>query len=91
MKKTHQTIISIFSFIIILALAGSVSAQVCTGDYTIDNINTSGDIAALSGCTSIEGSLTIENTALTSLSGLDSLTYVQYNLYILSNTALLMK
>jgi hypothetical protein len=59
MKKTRQILAIIISLIIITSFVGSAQAQVCTGDYVIDDIDTSGDIAVLSGCTEITGSLTI--------------------------------
>jgi hypothetical protein len=85
MKKT---LIFILSLILILTFTGSVQAQVCTGDYTIDDIDTSGDIAVLSGCTVVTGNLNIDKTALTSLSGLENLTSVSGELTIRNNNSL---
>ena len=76
MKKTQQILATIISLTILSFFVGTSWADVCERYYTIDDNDTSGDIAALSGCTSIHGSLTIENTALTSLSGLENLTSV---------------
>ena len=62
MKKTKQTLATIISIIILTFFAGPAWAGVCTGDYYIDDINTSGDIAALSDCTEITGSLLINQS-----------------------------
>jgi hypothetical protein len=88
MKKSQQTLILFFSIIILTFFAGHAYAQVCTASYFIDGIDTSGDIAALSGCTEITGSLHISYTALTNLSGLENITSVGGLLYITGNTAL---
>ena len=88
MKKTQQTLTTIIVFIILTFFAGPTWARVCTGDYIIDNINTSGDIAALSGCTEITGSLYIRETQLTSLSGLENLTSTVGKVSIFSNDSL---
>jgi len=58
------------------------------GDYTIDDNDTSGDIAVLSGYTGVAGTLFIQNTTLTSLSGLDNLNSIGRGLSIWSNIAL---
>ena len=76
MKKINHIIATIISIIIFTFFVSTSWADVCVGVYTINDSDTSGDIAALSGCTSIYGGLTIENTALTSLSGLENLTSV---------------
>ncbi len=84
MKKT---LISIFSFIILTFFAGSSQAVDYPGDYTIDNIDTSGDIAGLAGYTGVDGTLKIISTTLTDLSGLENITNVGA-LYISINAAL---
>jgi hypothetical protein len=72
--------------------SGHATCNVCVGDYTIDGIDTSGDIAVLSGCTEITGSLTIgdfyNHTNLENLNGLESLTSVGGSLDIYYNNAL---
>jgi hypothetical protein len=89
MKKTHQAIISIVSFIIISTFfVGTAQAQVCEGDYIIDGIDTNDDIETLSGCTEITGSLHIRETHLASLSELENITSVGGGLLIYNNTAL---
>ena len=60
-------------------------AGVCTGDYTIDNVDTSADIAALSSCTEISGSLGIRNTTLSSLSALSNVTSMGGSLAVETN------
>ena len=72
----------------LIFFTGTSWAQVCTGDYTIDNIDTSGDIAVLSGCTEINGYLGIGYTSLTNLNGLEKLTTVGGDLWIDRNDAL---
>jgi hypothetical protein len=88
MKKTKQILATIISLIMLTFFVGSAQAQVCTGSYHIDDINTSGDIAYLSGCTEITGDLIISNTSLTSLSGLENLTSVGGSLGIFLNNVL---
>jgi hypothetical protein len=88
MKKSQQILATIISLIILSFFAGTAWAAFCVGDYTIDGIDTSGDIVALSACTEITGSLTIEYTALTSLSGLENITSVGGGLDIYNNDAL---
>ena len=88
MKKTKKTLITIISLIILTFFIAPVQAAVCTGDYTIDLNNSSGDIAALSGCTEITGNLTIDDSTLTSLTGLNNLTSVGGNLEIIWNNFL---
>ena len=39
-------------------------AEVCAGDYIVNLNNSSGDIAALSGCTEIAGNLIIDELTL---------------------------
>ena len=75
-------------FAIFILSSGSALALVCSGNYLIDNIDTSGDLAALSGCTEITGDLDIINTTLTSLTGLESLTDIGGGLDIWENPAL---
>ena len=85
MKKTKQTLAAIISLIILTFFAGSALADVCLGNYTIDDIDTAGDIALISGCTEITGSMSIGSTSLTDLTGLEGLTRlrgfltIQYN------------
>jgi hypothetical protein len=63
--------------------------NVCVGDYTIDGIDTSGDIAVLAGCTEITGRLAIIDTSSTNnLNGLENLTSVGGGLDIYYNNAL---
>ena len=88
MKKSQQTLILFFSIIILTFFVSHAYAQVCTASYFIDGIDTSGDIAALSGCTEISGNLIIENTTLTSFTGLENITSVGQNLNIDNNDAL---
>ena len=88
MKKLKQTLITISSIIILSFYISPVQAEVCGGDYIVDLNNSSGDIAALSGCTEITGNLAIDDTTLTSLSGLNNLTTVGGNLEIIWNNAL---
>jgi hypothetical protein len=88
MKKTQQILAIIISLIILTFLVCSVQAQVCEGDYIIDDNDTSGDIVVLSGCTEITGSLHIIETHLTNLSGLENITSVGGDLLINNNTAL---
>ena len=84
MKKTKKTLVTIISLIILAFFIGPVQADVCTEDYVIDYLSNASDFDALSGCTEITGNLTIEfcDDALTSLSGLESLTSVGGNLTI---------
>jgi hypothetical protein len=88
MKKTQQILVILISLILLTFLCGTVQAQVCEGNYTIDDIDTSDDIAALSGCTGLIGNLIIENTSLTSLTGLENITSVGWELWIYSNDSL---
>ena len=88
MKKTQQIFVVITSLVALTFFVGNVHAQVCTGDYTIDEVDTAGDIASLSGCTEITGSLIIEDTALTDLTGLENLTAVEGSLHIWNNPVL---
>jgi hypothetical protein len=79
MKKPQQILVTIISLIILTFFVSTSWAYVCVGNYTIDAIDTSSDIADLSDCTEITGSLTIEHTALTSLTGLENLTSVGWD------------
>jgi hypothetical protein len=88
MKKTQQILVTIISLIILTFFVGTSWADVCAGDYIVDDNETSGDIAVLSGCTEVTGNLTIQNTALTNLDDLDNLTSVSGNLWLLRNSAL---
>ncbi len=85
MKRTKQILATIISLIILNFFVDSAHAQVWEGDYTITD---SADIAALSGYTEVTGTLTIENTSLTSLTGLENITTVGGNLYIEFNDSL---
>jgi hypothetical protein len=85
MKKTQKTFATILSLIIITFFAVPALSEVCTGDY---EILVSDDILALSACTEVTGNLIIRNTALTNLSGLDSLTSVGGYLAIQNNGVL---
>jgi hypothetical protein len=74
MKKT---LISIVSFIIFLTFfAGNALAVDYPGNYLIDDIDTSGDIAGLSSYTGVAGNFEIKSTTLTNLSGLEGITSV---------------
>ena len=55
---------------------------------TLDQNDTVGDLAALSGCTSVTGSLSINYSPLTSLEGLECLTHVGGLLDIYKNPSL---
>ena len=88
MKNIQQTLITISSLIIITFFISPVQAEVCVGDYTIDLTNSSGDIAALSGCTEITGNLIIDDSTLVNLTGLENLTSVGGNLEIIWNNLL---
>ena len=66
MKKTQQTIISILSFIIILALAAPVLADYCANIFIAENSN----IAIYSHCTEA-GTLTVGSSGVTSLIGME--------------------
>ncbi len=83
MKKTQQILATIISLIILSVFAGTSWADVCVGDYTIDDTDTSGDIAALSSCTEVTGDLIIYNTSLTSVPLLPNLTSVGRSLKIM--------
>ena len=61
---------------------------VCEGDFFIDDSETAADLRALSGCSSVTGNLTVMHSSLTSLQGLECLTYVSGNLIIDDNDAL---
>ena len=88
MKKTQLILTTIISLIILTFFAENALAVGYPGDYLIDNVDTSGDIAALSGYTGITGNLRIRDTTLTSLSGLENLTSIGGSLYIDYNPAL---
>ena len=75
-------------FILNPAFAGSDCNRVCEGSFVIDVNDTVGDLAALSGCTSVTGSLTINYSPLTSLEGLECLTHVGGLLDIYKNHSL---
>jgi hypothetical protein len=64
---------------------GKACDTIFNADYSI---NLAAPIAVLSGFTEITGSLTINNTALTNLTGLEALTSVGRNLLIEDNGAL---
>jgi hypothetical protein len=89
MKKTQQILATIISLIILTFFVGIAQAQICEGEYfIIDDNDTSGDIAALSGCTEIWGTLYIVNTNLTSLDGLENINNIHDDLRISDNDAL---
>jgi hypothetical protein len=69
-------------------VATADETSTCTGNFVIDWIETSNDIAALSGCTEIDGYLYIESTDLTSLTGLEGLTSVSGAVDIYNNPQL---
>ena len=77
MKKTQQILATIISLIILTIFVGTSWGQVCSGSYQIDEFDSSGDIAALSGCEEITGNLNIMRFPLTTLSGLEALTVVR--------------
>jgi hypothetical protein len=52
------------------------------------DIRAAGALATMAGCTSVEGSLTVMDSSLTTLAGLESLTSVGGDLVILNNSAL---
>jgi hypothetical protein len=56
MKIKQQIFAVIISLIILTFFVTTSWADICVGYYTIDDIDTSGDIAVLSGCTEITGS-----------------------------------
>jgi hypothetical protein len=79
----------IASLILLTFFAGNVRANVCDGNYIIDDVDSSGDIAALSGCTAIRGGLFIrDTTTLTNLNGLENLTIITNRLVIANNNSL---
>ena len=75
-------------FILNPAFAVSDCNRVCEGSFVIDVNDTVGDLAALSGCTSVTGSLSINYSPLTSLEGLECLTHVGGLLDIYRNPSL---
>jgi hypothetical protein len=83
----RKTIINlILTAILILTFFSSAHSQpVWNGDYTI---TTAADIAALSSYTEITGNLIIEDTILTSLTGLENITTVGGTLFIFHNDAI---
>jgi hypothetical protein len=81
MKMRTSLIIVILSMFFCV----DVFAVYWPGSYTIQ---TEADIEALSGYTGINGSLTIDSPTLTSLAGLESLTYVAFQLNITNNASL---
>ena len=84
--------IAVFVALEVLFLSPSVAAPdcdlVCEGSYVIDGIDTVADLEALSGCTSITGSLTIHGSPLTSLEGLECLTHIEGDLEFIFNDSL---
>jgi hypothetical protein len=87
MKKTQQILPIIISFTILTFYVGTSYAEECFSKI-IDDSFTSSDIAALSGCTEIIGNLTIEDTALTDLTGLENIRKIWGRLDIWRNVAL---
>ena len=75
-------------FILNPAFAGSDCNRVCDGSFVIDDIDTSADLKALSRCTSVTGDLSIIDTPLTSLKGLECLAHVGGRLVISINRSL---
>ena len=54
MNKIKNIFCTIISLIILTFFVDTAQAEDCYGSYTIDNIDTSGDIAAVAGCTSVK-------------------------------------
>ena len=75
-------------FILNPAFAGSDCNRVCEGSFVIDDINSAADLKTLSGCTSVTGDLSIIDTPLTSLKGLECLAHVGGRLSIENNELL---
>jgi len=75
-------------FILNPALAGSDCNRVCEGSFVIDDIDTAADLKALSRCTSVTGDLSIIDSPLTSLKGLECLAHVGGRLVISINRSL---
>jgi hypothetical protein len=75
-------------FILNPAFAGSDCNRVCEGSFVIDDINSAADLKTLSGCTSVTGDLSIIDTPLTSLKGLECLAHVGGRLDITANRSL---
>jgi hypothetical protein len=75
-------------FILNPAVAGSDCNIVCQGGFVIDDLETSADLEALSGCTTVTGDLSIEYSPLTSLEGLECLAHVGGRLDIKLNESL---
>ena len=88
MKKKQKILATIISLVVITFFVCPVQAEVCEGYYVIDDVDTSGDIAALSGCTEITVDLYVDFSSLTSLSGLENLTSIGRNLAISHNNSL---
>ena len=75
-------------FILNPAVAGSDCNIVCEGSFVIDDIETAADLEALSRCTSVTGDLSIIDSPLTSLKGLECLAHVGGSLVISVNRSL---
>ena len=88
MKIKQQLFTVIINLIILNFFVGTSWANVCVGYYTIDDVDTSADITALSDCTEIDGGLTIQNTTLTNLNGLENIILIDNDLVIQSNNNL---
>lgn len=54
----------------------SAGPVTCVGDFVVDDVDTDGDLALITDCEIIEGKLSIDSTALTTLDALSSLTSV---------------
>lgn len=65
----------------------SACGPACPGTFIIDNIDTAGDLAALVDCPAVEA-LTIQNTTLTSLAGLEHITHISGDVSIQDNSQL---
>jgi hypothetical protein len=92
--KTYKTLLAVVVFVALglftlnPAFAVSDCNLVCEGSFVIDVNDAVGDLAALSGCTSVTGSLSINYSPLTSLEGLECLTHVGGLLDIYKNPSL---
>ena len=87
MKKTQQ-LFGIIISLIMLTFTSSAFAQTCEGDFTVDGVDSAGDIVALQDCIIITGNLDIDKSTLTNLVGLENLTTVEGSLFIDNNTSL---
>ena len=97
MKMKSHTFKILMAFIVFIAVGFSISNPalavtgcnlLCEGSFTIDDIETAADLAALSACISVTGNLTIKYSPLTNLKGLECLTHVGGLLDIYRNPSL---